>query len=432
MKRMVVMLTLIVMISTLFPASIQSASAFPASKAGVGILTKYDVNSPDKITYAPGSYVELGVGIYKPRLADEIRFRSVDITISYDENVFEASDDLLRYDEALNKYVWRDDMFTQNIEWSEAGRTEDGRGFWFGLRPFKEFKVTNPYPLDVDPRDGRKEIRFTAEVTSDRLFKTLSSDLDEFLYLKLKVKEDSPQRRTAITVVLKQTVLKDSKGNNVDDFYYKSAHFIIEKPQYLAITRPTLDPVDDPFVYHLGAQAFVKAREYFSNGDYVYDVHGTWSSSDNNVAIVKPNGQVVLVGLGNATIIFTKDGLKAEKQIQVVDDSVPLPALPGKYPRGYMWKDPYVDDVQIFINGEDAGLARLMEGSLYAPIKNIAYIVGVNLGHDSANNAPTLDGKMVNYKVVGRNTYLKLADLRSLISARLQYDSAKKQLIINK
>jgi len=96
-----------------------------------------------------------------------------------------------------------------------------------------------------------------------------------------------------------------------------------------------------------------------------------------------------------------------------------------------MYKDPYVDDVQIVINGEDGGLARLMDGSLYAPLKDIAYIVEANVGHDTKNE-PTLNGKTVNYKVVSRTIYLKLANLRTLVGATLNYDNTKKLLVITK
>lgn len=418
MKRIATTLSMLLLLGFLFQAGTADAYASANQKAGIQVRT-----AQYSSTQQPGGYVSVRVGIYNTQFADKKGLRSAVITISYDEKVFEASDDLLRYDEKLGKHVWRDDAFEKDTEWIDATDT------WAGLIDFEDFSVTNPYPLDLDPTDGRKEIRFEAVITGDRYFTTKTLDPEDFLSFNLKVKTDAPLKKSAITVVTKESVLRDSANSAVNSFYYKSAHLSIEKPVSLSIAQGNKTPTTDPLTLHVGKFTLLTARANYSNGDYVR-VSGTFTSSDQSVVAITSDGELDTKGLGSAWITFTSGELTTKKRVDVVADSVSIPPVTENY-YGFMYKDPYIDDQQILINGEDAGLGRMIDGSIYAPLKTIAIVLGGNVGYDGVKKVPTLNEKAVTqFKVVGQTTYFKLADLRTLADASLTWNKKDKILLI--
>lgn len=437
MKRFAVLLTFLLMLSILL--SVNEASVFAANNQKVGINVHAPVYSSTLLT---GGDAIIQVGFYNTELADKNGLRSADITLSYDENVFEASDDLLIYDESLNRYVWRDSAFSKQVHWVEA------LGNWSN----ENFTLTNLYPLDSDPNDGKKEIRITIVTTGNYYFNSLL--LDTYLTFKLKVKEKAPLKKTAISVLPKKTVLRDSKNSVVNSFYYKSAHLSVEKPKSLSIVPSFTLPTKYSLTYHVGQGLWLMARANFSsdfvngdfmwisgawdgmlngtknNGDYKFDV-GTWTSSDTSVVTVSPQfGYIKAVGVGTAWITFTSGELTTKKRIDVVENSVAIPKEKEEFYM-YGYHDPYTDDQQILINGEDAGLARVIEGSLYAPLKTIATVLNANVAYDTVKKMPTLNGMPVShFKVFGRTSYIKLSELRTIIGANLTWDKKNKLLLI--
>lgn len=148
--------------------------------------------------------------------------------------------------------------------------------------------------------------------------------------------------------------------------------------------------------------------------------------------------ELVAVGLGNATITYEWNGMTATKEIRVVEDSVAIPPIPINYKHAYgmAWKDLYVDEVQILINGENGGLARFIDGNLYAPLDKMGYIkmgyiLGARIVYDEGSKTYTFNGKPVNCRVVGPIVYMRLADLRTPAGARLEYIGSEKLLQIS-
>lgn len=412
MKRIAYMLSLVLLIVMVLP--VNTASAMPRSNQKAGI----QVSVPEyRAAQAPGGYVTVQVGIYNAEFADSKGLRSADIIISYDEDVFEVPNDLLRYDEANERYVWHDNAYSKNTQWSDA---KDG---WVGSIEFEDFTLTAPYPMDLDPDDGRQEIRFKAEITGNHHFSTKTLDPENFLSLDLKVKENAPLKKTAITVVTNQSVLKDSTNSTVKTFYYKAAHLSIEKPSSISIIEGFSFPSDKPLAFHKDVLTILQTRTNFSNGDFDIVTNGTFSSSDPSIVKLSQDGTLMTnKATGSAWITVTLGELTAKKRVDVVEDSVVIP-LEQQQGYGFMYFDPYRDDQQIFINGEDAGLGRLIDGSIYAPLKKIGTILHGNVAYDEVNKVPTLNDKAVNhFKTFGRTTYIKLADLRSLVGATLTWN----------
>lgn len=394
-KQLVRLLPVVILVQLLMPVSVPNAFASydlneTNQKTGVAVIV-----SQYETSQQPGGMIKVYLGIYNTDFADKKGLSSADITISYDEKVFEAPDELFENNE--------------------------------------EFKSSNPQPLDLDPKDGRKELRFTMTATGNQYYKTetrVDKYAPEILGFYLEVKEDAPLKKTAITVATKNTVLRNSSNAVVDSFYFRSAHLNIEKPQSISITQGYWGlPTQSPFTFHVGDSASLFGRAYFSNGEDYDLVSGTFSSSDTSVVTLDYN-TLRAVGLGSARVRFSSGDLTTEKRIDVVEDSIVIPPI-QEYAYGGVYKDPYIDDQQLFLNGEDIGLGRIIDGSIYAPLKKIATVIGAKVSYDSAKRVPSLNGIAVtNFKVIGVTTYFKLADMREFVGAVFSWDKNNKILFI--
>lgn len=72
------------------------------------------INVTSDATLIPGQGISVNVGILNtsnpPEKGD---IQSATIVLNYDENIFTTDEDeVLRFDETLGKYIWRDDTFT--------------------------------------------------------------------------------------------------------------------------------------------------------------------------------------------------------------------------------------------------------------------------------------------------------------------------------
>lgn len=77
-------------------------------------------------------------------------------------------------------------------------------------------------------------------------------------------------------------------------------------------------------------------------------------------------------------------------------------------------------------------MGRIIESSIYALLKRIAAVLGETVSYDTGKKVPPFDGKPVTqFRVIGLTTYFKLADLRTLVGAKLTWDKNAKILFIN-
>jgi len=58
-------------------------------------------------------------------------------------------------------------------------------------------------------------------------------------------------------------------------------------------------------------------------------------------------------------------------------------------------------------------------------------VLGAKVSYDTERKVPILNSKAVtNFKVIGKTTYFKLADLKTLVGATLSWDQKHKTLFI--
>ncbi|MET1175655.1 hypothetical protein [Paenibacillus amylolyticus] len=104
--------------------------------------------------------------------------------MSYDENIFTTDEDeVLRFDETLGKYIWRDDTFIIPNDYFES----------------KDYTIQNLEPADLDPNDGKQEIIISISAKNGKSI--TSSSGEAFISFYLKTKEDSSNKQTSIEVL---------------------------------------------------------------------------------------------------------------------------------------------------------------------------------------------------------------------------------------
>ncbi|RUS44958.1 hypothetical protein [Cohnella sp. AR92] len=352
-----------------------------AAAQKVGVIVRAEEGGASQI---PGGYVWLRVGLYHTDAADKNGLSAADITISYDETEFEAQNNLVIYDEAAGHEVWRQHTFMQNYEWQNPKANNP-----YGVEFFSDISVSAPVSLDLDPSDGRKEIRLTVKATGKSFLKNKTDAPDDLLSLRLGVKMYAPMKKSAITVRTDKTVLTDSKGSIVSGFYYKAAHLTVGMPQSVTIANGSRVLPAAPLTLHVGDGFLLGGVATYASGDY-FSTFGSWSTSDKHVITVSKYGDLDAVGIGTAKITFISDELgetgvtlKTEKVVHVVADSVAIPPEPMEvYPSAA--QTPVQDDVQMLVNGEDAGFARLVGGSLYAPLKAVGHVLDADVSYSAA------------------------------------------------
>ncbi|RPE03283.1 hypothetical protein [Paenibacillus polymyxa] len=378
--------------------------------------TVYVDLSNSSTSVIPGQSASLEVGIPSAALPDTKGIQAAKITLSYDENVF-TTDGLLRYDDALGKYIWRDDCFTL-------------------IRPYDNgnYRIENPYPTDLNPSDNKKEIVIYVSGNKD---KWLSSDSGvPFVHLFLNAKEIVSDSNTSITVRMENTELQDQDGNDYKNYTSTSAKIYVGLPRKIDIVRGTLPPSSQAISMELNQGMEVNALALFANGDTTYVTEiAKWESSNPDVVAVKAYGSISGVSYGKAILTATVGSLvgshevvvgsRTEKEKYAQPDFnvsvtyVPSSDISQKAPR-----------FPVFVNGKSAEEGLLVDGSMYVPLSSVGRLLMLPVGYDSSKKVPTLAGRAVSqFKVFAGTSYIKARDIPVVLPGAKTYWDTKNKIL---
>ncbi|WP_340400460.1 hypothetical protein [Paenibacillus sp. FSL H8-0079] len=369
-------------------------------------------------TLIPGQGISVNVGILNtsnpPEKGD---IQSATIVLSYDENIFTTDEDeVLRFDETLGKYIWRDDTFIIPNDYFES----------------KDYTIQNPEPADLDPNDGKQEIIISISAKNG---KSISSSSGEaFISFYLKTKEDSLNKQTSIEVLPAMTLLVNHTGESIQSYNTTPANIFVSMPKSIFVVAGTMRPDFLPFIFGLNDGNELNALAYFENGDAVYVTDMvTWHSTNTEVLQPHGNGNIQAVGLGTASIKVTFGSITGEKKIKVVTPATAaiLNAEPEPYAT-VVRSDSKPIEVEVIINGKlisDSG--RIVSGSVYIPLRAISESFGVVVGYDSSKKLPVLYGSpLTQSRNISGTSYVKAKDLPSLLGANIKWSNATKKLYI--
>ncbi|MBT2287536.1 hypothetical protein J7E78_29195 [Paenibacillus polymyxa] len=378
----------------------------------------FSIDVTSDSTLIPGQGISVNVGILNTGAPHENGdVQSATIVLSYDENIFATDEDeVLRFDETLGKYIWRDDAFIIPTDYFES----------------KDYTIQNPEPADLDPNDGKQEIIISISAKNG---KSISSSSGEaFISFHLKTKEDSLNKQTSIEVLPAMTLLVNHNGESIQNYNTTPANIFVSMPKNIFVVAGTMRPDFLPFIFSLNDGNELNALAYFENGDAVYVTDMvTWHSTNTEVLKPHGNGNVQAVGLGTASIKVTFGSITGEKMIKVVTPATAaiLNAEPEPYAT-VVRSDSKPIEVQVIINGKiisDSG--RIVNGSVYIPLRAISESFGVVVGYDSSKKLPVLYGSpLTQSRNISGISYVKAKDLPSLLGANIKWSNATKKLYI--
>ncbi|WP_405171560.1 hypothetical protein MHI12_03705 [Paenibacillus sp. FSL H8-0280] len=336
--------------------------------------------------------------------------------MSYDDIFTTDEDEVIRFDETLGKYIWRDDTFIIPNDYFES----------------KDYTIQNPEPADFDPNDGKQEIIISI---SSKNGKSINSSSGEaFISFYLKTKEDSLNKQTSIEVLPAMTLLVNHTVESIQSYNTTPANIFVSMPKRIFVVAGTMRPDFLPFIFGLNDSNELNALAYFKNGDAVYVTDMvTWHSTNTEVLQLHGNGNIQAVGLGTASIKVTFGSITGEKKITVVTPATAaiLNAEPEPYAT-VVRSDSKPIEVKVIINGKlisDSG--RIVSGSVYIPLRAISESFGVVVGYDSSKKLPVLYGSpLTQSRNISGTSYVKAKDLPSLLGANIKWSNPTKKLYI--
>jgi len=386
------------------------ASAADSNRISVDVASNYT-------TLVPGKSVMVSVKISNIS-SNSSGLRSAKIILSYDENVF-TTEDNVRFDKALGKYIWRDDTFLIPSE-------------TFGSA---DYKIENPYPADFNPADGRQEVVLSITAQNG---KAVSSTVNEaFVSFFLTVKKEVKTQDTLISILANGTILEDTAGNAIPGYGTTSADLHVAAPKRIEIVRGTLAPTSDPFKLSINSGMELNALAVFDNEDTAYVTElASWESADPQVVTALGQGTVRAAGLGTASVMASLGSVTGRHDVAVYPANAPeliekqvvyvtITRIPN--PRSFA----AAAVVHVNVNGKAADPGRLFDGTVYVPLRSVSKLLGVEIGYDSTRKAPTIDGKTVprSYTFSG-TSYIQARDISSLLGAKLTWNKEKSSLTI--
>ncbi|QYR21118.1 hypothetical protein KZ483_25950 [Paenibacillus sp. sptzw28] len=144
MKKVVPVLVTCLLLFGLFVSAVSASSP---SEVSINVSSQYE-------SLAPGQSFWVSVGV----TGSSATLKSTEIVLSYDENVF-TTDGAVRFDDTLGKNVWRGDMYYVANNYAEYS-TDD-------------YTTDFPYPVDLNPFDGKQEVVLTANAKEGKIINLL-------------------------------------------------------------------------------------------------------------------------------------------------------------------------------------------------------------------------------------------------------------------
>ncbi|WP_339797868.1 hypothetical protein MKY19_22750 [Paenibacillus sp. FSL R5-0744] len=410
-KTTAALLTLLVSIASF--TGIVTASASISKKLSVDVISNYS-------SLLPGQSVMVSVKISNIP-SDHKGLRSAKIAVSYDENVF-SSEDNIRFDKALGKYIWRDDNFFIPSKTFETA----------------DYHIDNPYPEDFNPADGRKEVVLSMSALNSKM---IDSTADEaFISFSLTVKNEVKIQNTLINIVSEGTMLQDTTGASVHSYGTTSKQLLVgaPTPKRIEIVRGTISPSSDPFKLIVNNGYELNALAIFDNGDTAYVTEqASWETTDPQVIATLGRGSLQTIGLGNASVMATLGTMTGKHEVRVylanapelIEKPVVYYGIQTKIPNEKSFAAAKV--VQIKVNGKTAEPGRLFDSAVFVPLRSVSKLLGVDTGYDSIKKLPTIDGKTIaNCYTFSGVSYIIARNLTSLLGADMQWDKNKTTLMI--
>ncbi|WP_427181911.1 hypothetical protein [Paenibacillus sp. TC-CSREp1] len=370
-------------------------------------------------TLVPGDVEWVDVAISNS--LDTPKVKSATIVLSYDENMFtlkeeDEEDGLLRFDEKLKKYIWRDDTFYIPTRQYDS----------------KDYTIQNPYPEDLVPNDGRREVVLSITANDGHFLDSATGD--PFVSFTLMTKESSLNTQSSIQVLTDRTVLTDLEGNAVTDYKTVAADVSVAIPKEIFIVEGISRPNFLPFIFSVNAGQELNALAYFENGDvaYITDL-AAWESS--NPAVLKPHGtgNVQAVGLGTASLKVTYGSVTGEHEVKVVTaaTAAKLNEEHGPY-ASIIRSDVKPEKIKIIINDKLTHTGLLYNGTVYIPIRSVSEAFHVFIGYDPVKKLPVLFGSPITQsRNFAGTAYVEAKDLPSLLGAKIvKWDNKNKTLYI--
>lgn len=386
------------------------ASAADAKKVSVDVTSNYT-------TLAPGKSVLVNVKLSNIP-SDPSGLRSAKIVLSYDETVF-TTEGNIRFDDDLGKYIWRDDTFFIP---SKTFETPD-------------YKIENPYPVDLNPSDGRQEVVLSISAQNNKLIDSAANEA--FASFFLTVKEEVKSQSTLISVLSEATKLENASGIAIQDFSATPARLYVGTPQKIEIVRGTLPPASDPFKVSINSGMELNALAVFENGDTSYVTElAAWDTTDHQIITAPVYGNIQAVGLGTASVTATLGSVTGKHEVTVYPANAPeliekqdIQVTVTRIPNERSFKA--ATAVQVKVNGKTAEPGRLFDGTVYVPLRSVSQLLGADIGYDAAQKAPTLDGKTVpHFYTFSGTSYIWARDISSLLGADVKWDKTKVTLTI--
>jgi hypothetical protein len=384
-------------------------SASESKKISVDVTSDYK-------TLVPGQSVLISVKI--SNIPSDLRLRSAKIVLSYDENVF-TTEGNIRLDDDLGKYIWRDDTF-----FIPSNTYEN-----------TDYRIENPYPEDSNPADGRKEVVLSISAQNN---KTINHATEEaFASFFLTVKKEVKTQDTFINIVPEGTMLEDTAGRPVHDYGTTSAHLLVGTPKKIEIVRGTLSPNSDPIKLSVNNGLELNALAVFDNGDTSYVTELTsWETTDPQIIKAPAQGNIQAIGLGKATVTATLGSVTGKHEVVVYPANAPelieedaIRVIITRIPNERSFAA--ATAVQIKVYGKTAEPGRLFDGTVYVPLRSVSKLLGANIGYDSIQKAPTVDGKTVtHFYTFSGVSYIMARDISSLLGAEIKWDKQKSTLTI--
>lgn len=391
---------------TLLGCFANTATAADAKKISLDVISDYT-------SLIPGQSVMVGVKIFTKELPDNMGLRAAKIILSYDESIF-TTDGNIRFDETLGKDIWRGDTI-------------------FIPSSYNDYNIETPYPMDIDPTDGRKEVAISISANNGKLIRSTSDEA--FVSFFLTVKEGVSSQNTSIEIQSAQ--LEDHTGKAIQNFAATSTDILVGIPKSIDIVRGTLPPTADPFKVSVDIGIELNALAKFDNGDTAYVTEMvTWQSSDTQILKVHSPGSIRTVGLGTAAVTVTFGSITGKHDITVLSPTDPelnvqeeayviVTYIPPSQ------RETLYQEIPITVNGKVAKSGRMIEGSVYVPLRAISDLLGVEVGYDSSKKAPTINGTTIkDFKILSRSSYIKAREIPSILGAKIIWDGINKSLSI--
>ncbi|WP_019635143.1 hypothetical protein [Paenibacillus fonticola] len=383
-----------------------TAMAADSKKISLDVISNYT-------SLIPGQSVMVGVRISTKELPDDMGLRAAKIILSYDESIF-TTDGNIRFDETLGMDVWRGDTF-------------------FIPSSNNDYSIETPYPMDIDPTDGRKEVTISVSANNGKLIRATSDEA--FVSFFLTVKEGISSQNTSIKI--QSALLEDHSGKAIQNFAATSADILVDIPKSIDVVRGTLPPTADPFKVSVDIGIELNALANFDNGDTAYVTEMvTWQSTDTQILKVHSPGSIRTIGLGTAAVTVTLGSITGKHDITVLSPTDPelnvqeeayviVTYIPPSQ------RETLYQEIPVTVNGKVATSGRMIEGSVYVPLRSTSDLLGVKAGYDSSKKAPTINGTTIKeFKILSGSSYIKAREIPSILGAKIIWDSTNKSLSI--